>query len=221
MLTPPKGIEIGIDEAGRGCLWGPLYAAAVVLSEDSSSWPKEFIEIAELIKDSKTLSAKKRKIIMAKIVNSGLVYGIGRVEHDEIDGHGATFANQLAFRRALDAISIDKPRSIIIDGCLGLVEVREGETWKTEIDGDAKFLTIATASIIAKESRDKWVEDWCNENKTIAEKYGFNSSKGYGTLVHRNAIKTHGLLEAHRRLYCRKIIPGLIVKRYDNCNIID
>ena len=58
-------------------------------------------------------------------------------------------------------------------------------------------------------------------NKTIAEKYGFNSSKGYGTLVHRNAIKTHGLLEAHRRLYCRKIIPGLIVKRYDNCNIID
>ena len=223
MLNLPKGLEVGIDEAGRGCLWGPLYAAAVVLSEDKSSWPKEFLEVADLIKDSKTVSAKKRKMIMERIVRSGLVYGIGYVEHDEIDGHGATFANQLAFRRALDAIPIDKRggAQILIDGCLGLAEIREGEEWRTEIDGDAKFLSIATASIIAKESRDMWVEDWCKNHASIAEKYGFSSSKGYGTLVHRLAIKTHGLLEGHRRLYCRKIIPGIIVKRYDDCKIKD
>jgi len=223
MLSLPKGLEVGIDEAGRGCLWGPLYAAAVVLSEDKNTWPKEFLEVANLIKDSKTISAKKRKMIMEKIVNSGLVYGIGYVEHDEIDGHGATFANQLAFRRALDACPLDKRggAQILIDGCLGLAEVREGEEWRTEIDGDAKFLSIATASIIAKESRDLWVSDWCSEHPSTSEKYGFVTSKGYGTLVHRNAIKTHGLLEGHRRLYCRKIIPGLTVKRFDECKIID
>jgi ribonuclease HII len=162
-------------------------------------------------------------MIMTKIVKSGLVYGIGIVQHDEIDGHGATFANQLAFRRALDAIPSDKRSGaqIIIDGCLGLAEVRSGEVWRTEIDGDAKFLSIATASIIAKESRDMWVEDWCKDHPSVAEKYGFSSSKGYGTLAHRNAIKTHGLLEGHRRLYCRKIIPGIIVKRYDDCKIKD
>ena len=222
MLILPKGLEVGIDEAGRGCLWGPLYAAAVLISEDKTQWPTEFLEIFELIKDSKTISAKKRKMIMSKIVNSGLVYGIGYVEHDEIDGHGATFANQLAFRRALDAIPTDKRigSKILIDGCLGLAEIREGEIWQTEIDGDAKFLSIATASIIAKESRDDWVEEWCKTNKEVAEKYGFVTSKGYGTLVHRNAIKTHGLLEGHRRLYCRKIIPGLTVKRFDECKII-
>jgi ribonuclease HII len=223
MLNLPVGLEVGIDEAGRGCLWGPLYAAAVVISEDKSQWPKEFLEVADLIKDSKTISSKKRKTIMTKIVSSGLIYGVGVVQSDEIDGHGATLANQLAFRRALDNIPSDKRlgAQILIDGCLGLAEVREGEKYRTEIDGDAKFLSIATASIIAKESRDKWVLEWCVEHPSNSEKYGFTTSKGYGTLVHRNAIKNHGLLEEHRRLYCRKIIPGLLVKRYDECKIID
>jgi ribonuclease HII len=221
MLDLPKttenGIEVGIDEAGRGCLWGPLYAAAVIIPENQQEWPQEFVEIANLIKDSKKLSSKKRKIILNKIKESGIVYGVGIVNHDEIDGHGVTMANQLSFRRAIDAIPSEKREkiNIIIDGCLGLAETRPGETWKTEIDGDAKFLSIATASIIAKESRDAWVDEWCNLHKNAAEKYGFATSKGYGTLKHRNAIKEHGLLEFHRRLYCRNIIPGLIVKRYD------
>jgi ribonuclease HII len=221
MLDLPKttenGIEVGIDEAGRGCLWGPLYAAAVIIPENQDEWPQEFTEIANLIKDSKKLSSKKRKIILTKIKESGIAYGVGIVNHDEIDGHGVTIANQLSFRRAIDAIPSEKREkiNIIIDGCLGLAETRTGETWKTEIDGDAKFLSIATASIIAKESRDAWVDEWCNLHKNAAEKYGFATSKGYGTLKHRNAIKEHGLLEFHRRLYCRNIIPGLIVKRYD------
>ena len=229
MLQPPtlsdNGVEIGVDEAGRGCLWGPLYAAAVLLPANKDEWSSEFLEVAHLIKDSKKLSSKKRRAIMDKITKSKLIYGVGRVEHDEIDGHGATYANQLAFRRAIDAIPmIHRGKvNILIDGTLGLAEIRSGETWKTEIDGDAKFLTIATASIIAKESRDSWVDTWCEGHKAAAEKYSFLSSKGYGTQKHRDAIKEHGLLEYHRRLYCRKIIPGLIVNRYEinDCKIND
>ena len=211
--TTEEGCEVGIDEAGRGCLWGPLFAAAVVLPDKLTT---EFASVAEQIKDSKKLTAKRREAIFKKLINSDLVYGIGRVEHDEIDGHGATYANQLAFRRAIDAITVKPSKvKILIDGILTLHKTKEGETCKTEIDGDARFLSIATASILAKESRDAWVKEWCENNKNDSDKYGFTSSKGYGTLKHRTAIKEHGLLEGHRRLYCRKLVPGIIVKRFE------
>jgi ribonuclease HII len=207
------GTEIGIDEAGRGCLWGPLFAAAVLLPENDL--PQEFIKIAEQIKDSKKLTQKRRNAIYTSLKNSGIVYGIGRVEHDEIDTRGATWANQTAFRRALDQIKTKCKKNILIDGTLGLRETLEGETWKTEVDGDARFLSIATASILAKEARDEWVKEWCENNKESAERYSLVSSKGYGTKKHRDAIVEKGLLPFHRRLYCRKLIPGLIVNRYE------
>ena len=133
----------------------------------------------------------------------------------EIDTLGATRANQLAFRRALDALPKGSGRQILIDGILGLREEKEGEVWKTEIDGDARFLSIATASILAKESHDDWVKEWCKSHATEGNTYHLMSCKGYGTLKHRIAIKKDGLHEEHRRLYCRKLIPGLEVIRYE------
>lgn len=224
MLILPKCVEgafeVGIDEAGRGCLWGPLYAAAVLLHENVNEWPDEYKKIAENIKDSKVISAKKRKVLFNQLKSCGIIYGIGSVSAAEVDYLGATKANQLAFRRALDDIPIEKkPTSIhiLIDGCLGLREEKPGEVWKTEVDGDARFLSIATASIFAKEARDAWVETWCNDpvNIDTASKYDLMKCKGYGTLKHRNGVKTHGLHSEHRRLYCRKLIPGLVVNRYE------
>lgn len=215
MLITPKGSEVGIDEAGRGCLWGPMFAGAVLLKE--SKLPDSFREIAEEIKDSKKITAKRRAKLFQIIKSSGVPYGIGIVSAKEIDTLGATRANQLAFRRALDAIGDVKGEgvNILIDGILGLREEKEGETWKTEIDGDARFLSIATASILAKESHDDWVRHWCEEHSVEGERYDLMSCKGYGTLKHRVAIKKDGLHEEHRRLYCRKLIPGLEVIRYE------
>jgi ribonuclease HII len=221
MLIPPKNvdssIEVGVDEAGRGCLWGPLYAAAVLLSENQEEWPVEFVKIVDSIKDSKLISPKKRKVLYNVLKTCGIVYGIGSVSANEVDSLGATKANQLAFRRAIDNISSEKRVKIhiLIDGCLGLREEKEGETWATIVDGDAKYLSIATASIFAKESHDSWLETWCSKHKDVAEMYDLASCKGYGTLKHRNGVKQHGLHEEHRRLYCRKLIPGLVVNRYE------
>ena len=130
---------------------------------------------------------------------------------------GATVANQTAFRRALydlyKSYKADKKR-ILIDGILPLVALDEGEEQETIIEGDATYLSIAAASILAKVSHDTWVVDWCKENVADAAKYDLVNSKGYGTAKHRDGILKYGYTELHRRLYLRKLIPDIEVSRY-------
>ena len=195
-------IEAGVDEVGRGCLWGPLVSGAVVwLPEDE--WTEEIRELTPQIKDSKKLSEKRRTKLAVQIEGAALDFGIGRVEATEIDAIGMTKANQLAFERAVGSLTVE-PERLLVDGILPL------GSWTNEqhtiIEGDAEYVPIAAASIVAKVYRDTWVEEWCAANTATAETYGLASSKGYGTARHRGAVVDHGILEQHRRLFLRKIV---------------
>jgi ribonuclease HII len=208
--------EIGVDEAGRGSLWGSLTAAAVILPNEDM-WTPAYRELAAKIKDSKKISAKKRDNLAKEIKEFSLGFGIGHVTPQEIDMWGATLANQTAFRRALydlyKSYKVDKKR-ILIDGILPLVSLDVGEEQETIIDGDATYLSISAASILAKVSHDTLVVDWCKENVADATKYDLLNCKGYGTTKHRDGILKYGYTELHRRLYLRKLIPDIEVSRY-------
>jgi ribonuclease HII len=201
-------LECGIDEAGRGCLWGPLYAAAVVWAPESE-WMDEQKALAPMIQDSKKLSAKKRKRIAEEIKNYAIAYGIGSVSAAEIDKLGMTTANRLAFQRALEAMEF-VPDRLLIDGILLLekeyIQEKSIQAQETIIEGDALYLPIAAASILAKEARDTWVEGYIASTSDLDEKYSLQSSKGYGTLKHRNGILKHGTHAEHRNLFLRKLL---------------
>jgi len=196
-------VEAGIDEAGRGCLWGPLVAAAVIWPSESS-WSEEVRTISGQIRDSKKLSAKRRKVLEQQIQEHAVAWSVGRVEAGEIDSLGMTRSNRLAFERALEGIPTEVER-VLIDGILGIAP-REGLEQIVEPKGDSTYISIAAASIIAKEARDKIVGDLCDDDTQLEEKYSIKSSKGYGTLKHREGIKGHGMHSLHRRLFLRKLL---------------
>jgi len=214
-------LEVGVDEAGRGPLWGPMMAAAVVWP-DELHWTPQHRELVPNIKDSKKLSVKKREKLFDQIKTLSLGYGIGFVSSEEIDTLGATRANQLVFRRALDQLydTYDSKgqKRILVDGILPLNDAREDETCITIVEGDATYVSIAAASILAKVAHDIWVVDWCKTHIAEASKYDLLNCKGYGTAKHRQGILTHGYTDLHRRLYLRKLIPDIVVSR---CKIIE
>jgi ribonuclease HII len=209
--------EIGIDEAGRGPLWGPLMAGAV-LWPDEEDWTDAHRELVPRIQDSKKLTAKKRQTIYEQISELATAYGIGTVSPEEIDAWGATRANQTAFQRALNALvdQVEIPENtyrVLIDGILPMSNLDESIQQETVVDGDATYLSIAAASIVAKVSHDTWVEKWCSQNVAEAARYDLLSCKGYGTAKHRAGIQKYGYTDLHRRLYLRKMFPDIVVKR--------
>ncbi len=210
--------EVGIDEAGRGPLWGPLTAAAVVWPPEHD-WRDRHRELAPKIQDSKKISAKKREKIAKEIQELATAVGVGFVMPEEIDTRGATWANQTAFRRAITNIqekgcSIGPEVRYLIDGVLPLADLKIGEEEQCIVDGDAKYISIAAASIVAKVEHDNWVTTWCKEHVAEAAKYDLLNCKGYGTKAHRDGILKHGYTDLHRRLYLRKLIPNIVVSRY-------
>ena len=222
-----KTPEIGVDEAGRGPLWGPLMAAAVILPSEEQ-WTQEQKAIMSAIKDSKKVSAKKRDTLAKDIESFAIAYGIGIVTAAEIDTLGATKANQMAFRRAITSLQEKgfqaEQKRILIDGILPLNDTHLGEECHTIVEGDATYLSIAAASILAKVAHDHWVVNWCKQNVADAAKYDLLSCKGYGTKKHRDGILKYGYTDLHRRLYLRKLIPGIVVSRYqivDETSMLD
>lgn len=201
-------LEMGVDEAGRGCLWGPLFAAAVIWPPESE-WLKEHREIAPSIKDSKKISKKKREVLADAIQSLAISFGVGMVTAEEIDRLGMSAANRLAFVRAIQDNSVT-PHRVLLDGTLDLTDEQcqtlEVEECHTIVDGDATYLPIAAASILAKVSRDRWVEEAIRQDSTLETKYSLLSSKGYGTEKHRKGIQTHGVHQEHRRLFLRKLL---------------
>ena len=190
-------IEAGIDEAGRGCLWGPLMAAAVIwptLSEADQA-------LAAQIKDSKLLSPKKRATLEA-FIKRVAIWSTGSVTAQEIDSLGMTRSNRLAFQRAVDGLP-SRPGRLIIDGIL---ELHSGLQEVVEPKADGTYIAVAAASILAKEARDRIVADLCAADELLQNRYSILSSKGYGTAAHRAAIKDHGMLPDHRRLFLRKLL---------------
>ena len=195
--------EVGVDEAGRGCLWGPLVAAAVIWPEEST-WTEEIRNISGKIRDSKLVSTKLRATLELKIKEYSVSWSIGSVTAQEIDTLGMTKTNRLAFERALQGIHVPFGR-LLIDGTLGIPNQGDVEQI-IEPKGDNTYLAIAAASILAKEGRDAMVRGMCDADPLLESRYSIGSSKGYGTLKHREGIKAHGMHANHRRLFLRKLL---------------
>lgn len=181
----------GVDEAGRGPLAGPVYAAAVIL-------PKG--HIVEGVNDSKKLSEKKRDMLFEKIIDECVCYSIGTASEREIDELNILQATFLAMRRAVNGLAV-QPDIALIDG-----NKKPGldiEEWDI-IKGDSKSANIAAASIIAKVSRDRYMLE-------MAEKYPqyqFQKHKGYGTKLHYEMIEKYGVSPIHRKTFLKKILEN-------------
>ena len=178
-------IEVGCDEAGRGCLAGPVVAAAVIL-------PKNFKHL--LLNDSKQLSEKKRDLLRTKIKEHAIAYAIGIVDHKEIDKINILNATVKAMHNSISKLKI-KPERIIIDG--NYFKQYENLPYKCIIKGDEKFQNIAAASILAKTHRDELMNSL---NKNFPN-YNWNENKGYPTKEHKSAINEHGLSNIHRKSF--------------------
>lgn len=211
-------VEVGIDEAGRGPLWGPLVAGAVCWPEEDA-WTDHHRELVPHIKDSKKLSSTRRDELYRGICEYAIGIGVGHVMPAEIDTWGATRANQVAFGRALEDLcgQVEFPEEgyrVLIDGILPMGMEKEGVEQECIIEGDATYLSIAAASIVAKVVHDNWVVKWCSEHVADAAKYDLLSCKGYGTAKHREGLLKHGYTDLHRRLYLRKLFPDIVIQRY-------
>lgn len=183
---------IGVDEAGRGPLFGPVVACCVYILDTSD-------ELFDEIKDSKKISEKKRQKLYERLIKSDkLIYAIGKASNKEIDKLNILNATFLAMNRALKKMNLNK--KVLVDGNL-LIRNYEGEQ-ESIVKGDSKVLEIATASIIAKVYRDNILYEYDKKYK----EYGFAKHKGYGTKQHYEAIKKYGILEEHRKSFLKKIL---------------
>ncbi|MBR6852720.1 MAG: ribonuclease HII [Prevotella sp.] len=184
-------IEAGCDEAGRGCLAGSVYAAAVILPEGYQN---------ELLNDSKQLSEKKRYQLREIIERDAVAWAVGIVTPEEIDKINILNASILAMHRALDQLKV-RPEAIIVDGnrFKPYKDPADGKALPstTIVKGDGKYLAIAAASILAKTYRD----DYMNELAKEYPQYDWLSNKGYPTKKHREAIKQFGITPYHRKSY--------------------
>jgi len=178
-------LEAGVDEAGRGCLAGPVFAAAVILPVGFSH---------PFLNDSKQLSEKQREELRPIIEQHAIAYAVKSVSHIEIDQINILNAAIKAMHLALRALKT-KPQHIIVDGNRFKPFSKVPST--TIIDGDAKYLSIAAASVLAKTYRDEHMQKLHRK----FPHYGWNSNKGYGTKQHRDAIEAHGPCMHHRRSF--------------------
>ena len=174
--------EAGTDEAGRGCLAGPVFAAAVILPENFSN---------ELINDSKKLSEKHREQLRPIIENEAIAWAVGIVTEKEIDKINILNASILAMHRALDGLKV-RPGAVIVDG--NRFKPYGDLPWKTFVKGDGRFANIAAASILAKTHRDKYMRKLHEEYQM----YHWDVNKGYPTKAHRQAIEKYGSSPYHR-----------------------
>ncbi len=196
MLKPyfqQKLIEAGCDEAGRGCLAGPVYAAAVILPKDYKN---------KILNDSKQVSEKKRELLRFEIEKEALAFGVGVVDNNEIDEINILNASFLAMHRAIDSLKMT-PELLLIDG--NRFKSYKKIPHECIIKGDGKFLSIAAASILAKTYRDEFM-DKAHQKHPF---YDWNKNKGYPTKAHREAIRQHGITDLHRTSF--QLLPKQLV----------
>lgn len=181
--------EAGCDEAGRGCLAGPVYAAAVILPDDFRD---------ERLNDSKQLTERQRDSLREVIERVAVAWCVGIVDHHEIDRINILNASILAMHRALDGLDI-RPGAVIVDG--NRFKPYRDIPWKTFVKGDGRFANIAAASILAKTHRDEAMRLMHEQYP----QYGWNVNKGYPTKAHRAAIAAHGPSPFHRQSF--RLLP--------------
>ena len=182
-------IEAGTDEAGRGCLAGPVTAAAVIFKSAFSN---------ETLNDSKQLTEKKRIELLPLIENDALTYGVAHIFEKEIDTINILNASIDAMHKAISQLS-PQPGFIIVDG--NRFKPYQNIPYKTVIKGDSKYISIAAASVLAKTYRDAYMEKIHEEFPM----YNWKSNKGYPTKEHREAIRKYGITKYHRTSF--RLIP--------------
>ena len=202
-------VEAGCDEAGRGCLAGSVYAAAVILPEGYQN---------ELLNDSKQLTEKKRYQLREMIERDAIAWAVGIVTPEEIDKINILNASILAMHRALDLLKV-RPEAIIVDGNRFKPYYERGERGEvrgeriphtTIVKGDGKYLSIAAASILAKTYRD----DYMNQLAEEYPQYDWKSNKGYPTKKHRDAIRQYGITPYHRKTF-NMLGDGQLTLKFD------
>ncbi|MBQ5824312.1 MAG: ribonuclease HII [Clostridia bacterium] len=179
----------GVDEAGRGTLAGPVYAAAVILPQGL---------VIEGLNDSKKLSEKKRELLYDKVIESAVAWSVGTATEQEIDEINILQATYLAMKRAVEGLPIKADFALIDGNRMPPLDI-DGET---VIKGDSLSMSIAAASIIAKVTRDRFMLE-------LDEKYPeylFAKHKGYGTALHYEMLEKHGISPVHRRSFLKKLL---------------
>jgi len=188
-LRKKHGVICGVDEAGRGPLAGAVFAAAVILPQGV---------IIEGLDDSKKLTEKKREALFAEITEKAVAYAITQASVEEIEELNILQAAMLAMKRAVEALHI-KPDYALIDGDkTPSLEIPS----EAVIKGDATSASIAAASILAKVSRDRDMLELAK----LYPQYNFDKHKGYGTKLHYEALKEHGISEIHRKSFLKKLL---------------
>jgi len=184
-------IEAGVDEAGRGPLLGRVYAAAVVLNPEIPYNDK-------LIKDSKKISKKGLSISEGYVKKIALDWSVAYSSAKRIDEINILQATQEAMHKAIDNLNV-KPEFLLIDG--NYFKPYQDVQCNCIIKGDDSYFSIAAASILAKTARDRYIEELCNEDSSLDEKYGIKSNKGYGSSQHMSGIQKYGISEWHRKTF--------------------
>lgn len=209
--TADSIVEAGIDEAGRGCFWGPLVAAAVIWPPEAE-WSPELHTISAQIRDSKKVTPKRRAVLFEAIKTHATAWALGVVTPTEIDALGMSETNRLAFARALQGLG-QQPGRLLIDGMLYLDTATFGGEQIVEPKADGIYLAVAAASILAKEGRDRMVMEAVAADPELESKYAIGSSKGYGTGPHSQGILKHGMHAEHRRLFLRNLLGAHVHTR--------
>ncbi|MDG2195224.1 MAG: ribonuclease HII [Polaribacter sp.] len=182
-------LEAGTDEAGRGCLSGPVVAAAVILPENFEH---------PFLNDSKKLTEKQRELLRPFIEKHAISFGVSFVDHTEVDAINVLQASITGMHRAIEQLS-PIPKFIIVDG--NKFKSFKEIPHQTIVKGDAKFMSIAAASVLAKTYRDAFMEKLDQE----FPKYNWKQNKGYPTKQHRDAIREFGITKYHRKTF--KLLP--------------
>ncbi|WP_413683615.1 ribonuclease HII [Prochlorococcus sp. MIT 1011] len=192
-MNTHKHLIAGVDEVGKGCLFGPVFAGAVILSKTNESKL-----LSQGLKDSKKLSQRKRYKLVPLIKENSIAWSLGQASAREIDRIGIREATEKAMIRALEKFSFP-PDLILVDGILPI------RSWsgkqKTQVRGEGHFPSIAAASVLAKEARDELIKRLA----TLYSLYGLEKNKGYGTEIHRTNLLKEGATRLHRKSFLSKL----------------
>ena len=183
----------GVDEVGKGCLFGPVFAGAVILSKEN-----ELILLNQGLKDSKKLNSRQRNTLVPLIKQNSIDWSLGQASSREIDAIGIRLATEKAMVRALEKF-LSPPDLIIVDGILP-IRLWRGKQ-KTQVRGESHYPSIAAASILAKEARDELLIRLAREYTF----YGLEKNKGYGTELHRKNLIKVGITKLHRKSFLSKL----------------
>lgn len=187
-------VEAGCDEAGRGCLCGPVAAAAVILPADFSN---------ELLDDSKKLTARQRASLREIIEREAVAWSVVMVDNEEIDRINILRASIVGMQRAVMSLKV-RPEHILVDGNR-FSPMESGIGYTTVVKGDGKYMSIAAASVLAKTHRDEFMERMAK----VYPGYGWERNKGYPTKEHRRGIMEFGMTPLHRKSFSPALTPSL------------